>query len=202
MSKRKIYSCLSIAAIAFATIIMTATESHSISFFDKLLSKENETSEVKKQNVKEEMTKYDNWNLSCLKSVKTGQKQCRIFQQVTSGKNKNTVLGVSFIAARGKTVSAMRVIAPLGVNLISRLGMNIDNSKAVKIPFQLCRPVGCIVLVNIQDVFIKKLKSGNIMHITYQGMGAKNVQKIDVPLKGFSKALEALEKEHGIKNPS
>lgn len=188
MQKGKIYLFGAIAVVVVVAVLFVSKNSK-----NELSENSANAKEAVKEVVKEDVTDYDSWKLGCGKANKNGQKPCRVFQQVKDGKSEGVT--VVFLAGKDKDkiVSSMRVIAPLGVNLRARLGFSVDDKKPSAIPFNACGPRGCFVNVGIKDDFIEKIKSGTAMHIMYQGMqaGAKPI-KLDVPLKGFYKAYEAM----------
>ncbi len=154
----------------------------------------NTKQEAQKKAPKEDVTSYDKWNLVCGQPNKEKQKQCSVTQKITE--NKKDALAVSFTAGQDKEkkpVMVMRIFTPLGVNLLAKLGFSVDNDKKpMGMPFRSCGAGGCVVVLTVKDEFINKIKNANAINISYQGANSAKPVKIDVPMKGFAKAHEAL----------
>ena len=59
-------------------------------------------SSEKKEPVKEDITDFNDWHLSCIKVGKSDKKQCRLFQKVLGEKDKHPAVTAIFAISKGK----------------------------------------------------------------------------------------------------
>lgn len=139
------------------------------------------------------------WKVECGQAPAQGgqpaKKQCGMVQLTRSEKNKN--IGLSLIVMKmvngDKSVTMMRVMAPIGVYLPTGVALEIDGAAVGRVPFTRCRPQICEALAEASAPTLEKMKKGNAANfIIYEGPGAGMPMKVS--LEGFSKALAELDK--------
>lgn len=192
ITKNKIIMVTAALIIAGGIAVFSGGESKSTNNYSKTLT------QGKDKNINVNSSKFDNWTLSCVELKKNKNKSCRLLQQAVWQKSKRNALTTVFLvpAKQGKEkVAIMKMIAPLGVNLITKMEVTIDDGKALNVPFEACGLKGCFVTMLVKDQFIDKIKSGNTMHVSYKAIGNKKPIKLEIPLKGFTKGYEALSGE-------
>lgn len=116
-------------------------------------------------------------------------------QVVRNEKNQN--IGLSVIVLRGKqdgkTVTMMRVMAPIGVYLPTGVALEIDGAAVGRVPFTRCRPQICEAIAEGSAPTLDKMKKGKVANfIIYEGPGAGIPMKIS--LNGFAGGLAVLDK--------
>ena len=182
-----------IILVAAALIIMV-TAGLFISMDSKSIAPKTLT-QGKQGKLKVDNSSFDNWTLSCVKAENVGSKSCRILQRALWEKTKRRAFTTVFMIPanqKKEQVAIMRLIAPLGVNLMSKLNVSIDSGKILNIPYEACNIKGCFITMVVKDKFIEKIKEVTSMHISYRAAGNKNPIKLEIPLKGFTKAYDAL----------
>jgi invasion protein IalB len=101
-------------------------------------------------------------------------------------------LFISRIKQGDKTQTQMRVMAPIGVFLPTGVGLEIDGVAVSRVPFSNCLPQTCLARAEASPETLDKLKKGSVANfIIWEGPGTGMPMKIS--LKGFGKALEALD---------
>ena len=101
-------------------------------------------------------------------------------------------LYISRIKQGDKMQTQLRVMAPIGVFLPTGVGLEIDGVAVSRVPFSNCLPQICLARAEASPETLDKLRKGNIANfIIWEGPGAGMPMKIS--LKGFGKALEALD---------
>jgi invasion protein IalB len=92
-----------------------------------------------------------------------------------------------------KLVPVLTVRFPLNVDLKKQPLVQIDKKNILNIPFSHCNAnEGCVTQSVINDEVIKLFKSGKELTLITGVYGAKENMKIDLSLKGFSKAYDSL----------
>lgn len=121
----------------------------------------------------------------------------RFCGMVQSTRNdKRPQIGLTLYISRtkqgDKMQTQMRVMAPIGVFLPTGVGLEIDGVAVSRVPFSNCLPQICLARAEASPETLDKLKKGNVANfIIWEGPGAGMPMKIS--LKGFGKALEALD---------
>jgi invasion protein IalB len=101
-------------------------------------------------------------------------------------------LYISRIKQGEKMQTQMRVMAPIGVFLPTGVGLEIDGVAVSRVPFSNCLPQICLARAEASPETLDKLKKGSVANfIIWEGPGSGMPMKIS--LKGFGKALEALD---------
>jgi len=92
----------------------------------------------------------------------------------------------------GKTLpAAITIVTPLGVLLRAGMAIKIDEKEPRGAPFGLCLRSGCIVQQPMDEDFLGEMKAGKMAVV--QVVAAPNQEiKVDISLKGFTKAFKAL----------
>ncbi|MCB1739278.1 MAG: invasion associated locus B family protein [Gammaproteobacteria bacterium] len=116
---------------------------------------------------------------------------CYISQRLIMKEGKRPVLEVSVGYMQNDKQPAAFFTVPLGVTLPPGMQIQVDEQKAVRIPFAYCRDSGCIAPMPLNDDIVGQFKAGNKATITFiDGLG----QRVPVPvsLSGFTAGFNAL----------
>jgi invasion protein IalB len=101
-------------------------------------------------------------------------------------------LYISRIRQGEKVLTQMRILAPIGVWLPQGIGLDIDGQAIGSMPYSNCLPQMCLARAETSAETLDKFKKGTVANFfIYAGPGAGVPLKIS--LKGFGKALEALD---------
>jgi invasion protein IalB len=143
---------------------------------------------------------FGKWTVQC-GAVQDGKgdaaKQCGMSQVTKS--EKNDKIGLSMVIAKSKqgdkTLTMMRILAPIGVYLPTGIALEIDGAAVGRVPFTRCRPTICEALAEASAPTLAKMKQGTVANfIIYEAPGLGIPLKIT--LEGFSKALAELDKQN------
>jgi invasion protein IalB len=130
---------------------------------------------------------------SAAQEVET-RRLCGMVQSTRSDKRPQIglTLYISRIKQGDKMQTQMRVMAPIGVFLPTGVGLEIDGVAVSRVPFSNCLPQICLARAEASPETLDKLKKGSVANfIIWEGPGSGMPMKIS--LKGFGKALEALD---------
>ena len=122
-------------------------------------------------------------------------KQCGMVQGATSEKNPQAQLTLVVVKTKQgeKTVTMMRVIAPIGVYLPTGVALEIDGNAVGRVPFTRCMPQLCMAFAEASPETLAKMKKGKEANfIIYEAPGIGLPMKLK--LDGFDKGLASLDK--------
>jgi invasion protein IalB len=123
-----------------------------------------------------------------------GKRLCGMIQSARD--EKRPQLGLTLYISRTKqgekVLTQMRIMAPIGVWLPQGIGLDIDGQAIGSMPYSNCLPQVCLARAETSPETLDKFKKGTVANFfIYAGPGAGVPLKIS--LKGFGKALEALD---------
>jgi invasion protein IalB len=120
---------------------------------------------------------------------------CGMVQSVRSDKYPQIGLTIYFSRSKqgDKTQTQMRVMAPIGVFLPTGVGLEIDGvALKSRVQFSNCLPQICLARAEATPETLEKLLKGSVANFfIWEAPGAGIPLKVS--LKGFGKALEALD---------
>jgi len=120
---------------------------------------------------------------------------CGMVQTVRSEKHPQVGLTIYFSRNKqgDKTQTQMRVMAPIGVFLPTGVGLEIDGvALKSRVQFSNCLPQLCLARAEATPETLEKLMKGSVANFfIWEAPGAGIPLKVS--LKGFGKALEALD---------
>lgn len=134
---------------------------------------------------------FGDWSLVCDQPPGASSEQCSLIQSVIAEDQQNVGLVVIVMRLADEKTWIMRVVAPLGVLLPSRLGLRIDETDVGRTEFVKCMPSGCIAETLMQDDLLERLKAGTtatfiIFRTPEEGIG------VPVSLQGFREGFDQL----------
>lgn len=136
------------------------------------------------------------WKIQCEANQKAGTtRQCGLVQAAQNEKNPKAGLTLVIVNTKqgDKTVTMMRVMAPIGVFLPTGVALEIDGAAVGRVPFTRCMPQICIAFAEASPETLVKLKKGTEANfIVYEAPGIGLPMKMS--LEGFSAGLAALDK--------
>jgi invasion protein IalB len=144
---------------------------------------------------------HGDWKIQCetaaqqTDGAQPPQKQCGMIQTARNEKNPKVSLTLVLVKAKqgDKSVTMMRVMAPIGVFLPTGVALEIDGGAVGRVPFTRCLPQVCMAFAEASAETLTKLrKGGGANFIIYEAPGLGLPMKIS--LSGFSAALAELEK--------
>ncbi|HMT14892.1 MAG TPA: invasion associated locus B family protein [Aestuariivirga sp.] len=149
----------------------------------------------------EEVGKFGAWSVQCGDVPVDGkgatQRQCGMSQTTKSEKDERIPLTVVVARAKqqGKTLTMMRVLAPMGVYLPGQVGLEVDGAATGRVPFIRCRGQICEAMAEASAPTLDKLKQGK--QAVFYIMVAPGVSfPMKMSLEGFGKGLAELDKQN------
>lgn len=132
------------------------------------------------------------WQVRCDQAPGAPSEQCALVQNVTAEDRENIGLSVIVLKTADGKGKILRVLAPLGVLLPSRLGLYIDQENYGSTDFVRCLANGCIAEVVMDNDLVQKLENGKtasfiIFQTPEEGIG------IPISLNGFKAGFESLQ---------
>ena len=94
---------------------------------------------------------------------------------------------------KNKLIPVLTIRFPLNVDLKKNPLIRIDEENILNIPYTHCNAqLGCVSQISINDEVIKFFKLGKELTLIMVAYGSKDNMRINLPLKGFSKAYASL----------
>jgi invasion protein IalB len=134
---------------------------------------------------------FGDWQIRCDTPPGAKSEQCALVQRVADEYRSNVALDVIVLKTSDKKARILRVVAPLGVLLPSRLGLKIDQTDIGRTEFVRCLPTGCVAEVMMDDALLAKFSAGKmatfiIFQTPEEGIG------IPINLDHFAEGFEKL----------
>jgi invasion protein IalB len=151
-----------------------------------------ETSSTKSDNAATQQASTD--KTSAEQGVET-RRLCGMVQSVRSERHPQIGLTVYFSRTKqgDKTQTQMRVMAPIGVFLPTGVGLEIDGvALKSRVQFSNCLPQICLARAEATPETLEKLMKGSVANFFIWEAPGSGIP-LKVSLKGFGKALEALD---------
>jgi invasion protein IalB len=125
------------------------------------------------------------------------KESCALMQSFADEKRPELTLTVMILRHLDTGKFILRVLAPLNVNLIRRLGLKIDKVDLGRADFTRCDRMGCLADVPFDDMLFNQFKSGQIGVFTYFMAGRDmlpNGEGVGFPLNlvGFDAGMASI----------
>lgn len=149
----------------------------------------------------EEIATHGAWKVQCESGAPAqdgqpeGARSCGMVQSTKSEKNPKATLTLVLVKSKqgDKTITMMRILAPIGVFLPTGVALEIDGNAVGRVPFTRCMPQICMAFAEASPETLGKLKKGNAANfIIYEAPGLGLPMKLS--LDGFSAAMDELNK--------
>ncbi len=126
------------------------------------------------------------WTKNCHKP-KTGKIRCITATNVIITKpRKQRIAGVAIFSDE----KAIRVVLPLGTQLLFGYTFRVDKNEPLKGLFSICRPDGCHSELKIKDEIITQMKKGENLHLIFVNHKREKID-MEIPLAGFTRAYDS-----------
>lgn len=139
---------------------------------------------------------FTDWTVECKNFPTDEGKEVAIcfLAQIAASADKTPVVKVELGYQLGSGNPIAQITVPLGVVLASGLGLQIDDGKAISVPYTTCVPVGCQVAAPVEDDFVLTLKKGNTLKVSFQTINGQSLVA-SLSLAGITAGLDALAPE-------
>ena len=131
---------------------------------------------------------FGDWQLLCTQVA--AQEQCRISQTLNNQQGQTVSVLNVFQDANGSKI--VELALPLMVDLVTRPSIQVDEQESETYPYNLCNGQACFTLVN-DEALIDAFKAGQAATVSFKPVSVAESVKIGYSLKGFSRALQALD---------
>jgi len=137
--------------------------------------------------------KFHDWSLQCLNAATLSNSRCMVSQmvKVETKQGLTDLLHLSFLY-RDKDKLEAELIAPLELHLPSGLTLNWKGATPLQLEFSYCSHQGCVVQAVASRKLISGFKRATKAIALFRLKDQKGVRLV-FSLKGFTKALQALE---------
>lgn len=139
---------------------------------------------------------FDDWQLRCV-HAQDGSDPCELYQLLKDDKG-NSVAEITLVnlPAGGEAALGSTVIVPLETLLPAQMQLSLDGAKAKVYPFTFCATMGCVARIGFTADEFSAMKKGNkIIVSVVPAVNPKVVVSVNVSLKGFTAATDALKAE-------
>ena len=132
------------------------------------------------------------WSVRCGEQgdVSSPEKgKCEIFQRLVVNETGQRLTEFA-IGYSGENLDQMRgiVILPLGILLETGVALQIDDKEPFSFTPRYCDAGGCVAFLNMNDKILGMMRKGDTARVTMKALNGSDIN-VEMPLKGFSKAL-------------
>lgn len=135
------------------------------------------------------LTTYQSWALRCV--PRENAAPCDIVQTLNDRETGAQVMAISLAYSAADALTAVQVIAPLGVHLPKGLTMVAGPVTAPGVRFTRCELAGCFVEGRLGEDVLGAMQTAETLKLTF-GLSADDDVTLDVDLAGFADAYAAL----------
>ena len=143
---------------------------------------------------------YADWSLRCEAGAggAGSRENCALVQTLADDKRPDMVLSVLVVRTSEMNKGLLlRVVTPLNVNLLGRLGLKIDALDVGRAAFSRCDRFGCLAEVPFDETLINQFKTGKTAIFSYfvagkDGVMVKEGVGFPLSLAGFDEGMQAL----------
>jgi invasion protein IalB len=141
---------------------------------------------------------FTDWQMRCVRTAE-GNDPCQMYQ-LLHDEQGNAVGEINiFGLPAGQTAAAgATFVAPLETLLPQQVTLEVDAGTAKRYPFTWCAQLGCVSRIGFLQAEVDAFKRGNKATITIVPAVAPDQRvKLDMSLKGFTAAYDAVNKANG-----
>lgn len=122
-----------------------------------------------------------------------GNARCEIQQTLSVGEegSEQPVMQTTISLTR-EGGPLMELILPLGVHVSEGVVFQVDEGERMRVPYQLCTPEGCIVLLRLDEELLTMMRAGNNMRVGFWVFGDEDLKVAPISLMGFTAAMATL----------
>lgn len=120
-----------------------------------------------------------------------GDKHCEVFQRlVMQDTNQRLVEFAVGYPKELKGEAQAVIVLPLGVMVSEGVALSVDGKESARAPFRTCAAAGCIVAANLPEEFLKAMKAGKVMGLSFMDGGSGKQLNVGISLEGFGEKLD------------
>jgi invasion protein IalB len=135
-------------------------------------------------------TQHGDWVLLCSENAE--QNRCQMQQTLSVQQGEQSQRVLQAIVTRQGDQRLLEIIVPLGIDLRPGLLIQVDENPVGAMPYLTCNAAGCITLINLDDAVWQQLRVGQKAKMGIRGVGQAENTVLELSLKGFTAASNAL----------
>jgi len=135
--------------------------------------------------------KFGNWLFEC-QALAANKTACALSQTLVQSENQQRVLRVSLNKLESNDEVQLVAIAPLGIYLPFGVTGKVDDELSIPLELQACAQQGCIATTTLKGKFLKALKSGGSLKISFSGSSKSEPVVLNLSLDGITAGIDAL----------
>lgn len=116
---------------------------------------------------------------------------CQVYLGLRNPETDETVASIAVVrdpeADRGSMFLEMPILVALQPGVTLEVG---DQTEAI--PYQFCRPAGCMAITPLSDALIAALTDADTAQLSFVRYGSGTAEQINVPVNGFAEAYDSL----------
>ena len=117
---------------------------------------------------------------------------CEASQSIRVKENGKLLFKVDIITPANNTSPVLQMQAPLGFYLPGKVKLAVDGAPLTELEIGTCDQRGCFLSADATAQMIDAMKAGSKLQIDF-APAADRRQIVDVPLTGFTRAMEAIQ---------
>lgn len=138
----------------------------------------------------EDGQRFRDWTTRC-ETPEGGQRNCLIFQTLADEANDRPVLQISVGFPNAGGPPAAMLIVPLGVALEPGMELQVDEEPPIRVPFNHCNRMGCVVGFPMTPELLNAFKEGVDSQVTVFDLAGQAIN-LTVSLRGFTAGFESI----------
>jgi len=138
--------------------------------------------------------KFTDWTMRCEKPEESVEERCHIFQNAKDDSNGQDIAHMAVGYMPQIEEPLIIIMLPLGVFLPSGIELRIDQQEPIRLPFEVCFPVGCRAGAPMKEPLMGAFRNGLGLTLKVQDVEGRAAE-IPMSLKGFTAGLSALPKK-------
>ncbi|MTH99811.1 invasion associated locus B family protein [Roseibium sp. RKSG952] len=117
---------------------------------------------------------------------------CETTQRVLTAESRQLVFKIDIVYPPRNAAPVMRIQAPLGFHLPGKIKLAVDGTPYRELDIASCDSRGCFLTITADNQLIDAMKAGTVLQLDFAPAPERR-QTIDVPLQGFTRAINAIQ---------
>ncbi|MCM3879180.1 MAG: invasion associated locus B family protein [Vicinamibacterales bacterium] len=129
---------------------------------------------------------HGDWRVVC--TLQNNQRRCGMLQQQADKDSHQLVVAIELRAVTAGKAEGT-IVLPFGLAVDRSVGLQIDDSPGVALPFRTCLAVGCLVMVTFEGSALGALGKGAVLTVTTTPGDGVQAAAFKISLNGFASAF-------------
>ncbi len=133
------------------------------------------------------------WQTRCAGTSRTAETlACEATQSLRVKESGQLLFKIDILYPGNNSGPMLQMQAPLGFYLPGKIKLSVDGAAISELSINTCDQRGCFIRSAASNDMIDAMKRGAKLEIDF-APSASQRQKVEVPLKGFSRAMDAIQ---------